>query len=224
MMRKSKGKARSRFICIQVKSPAWRSRRSSCAFLSPKRSKPGYMTTATSCPGERWDFPSRQHSRTRRRARFLATALGYERTGTKTTLLFARALDKIWIRMPLHEKRFPRAKIFSISARFRTLSAFLNPCPGIMRPLPRGAGSVRLLLVGGGQLAPTLSPSPLEDESAPLGFHPGSKAEFTGSAHFTWLISTFHFPGSLSSMGDGDPLPLLFMDRRTTGRFNSKKD
>jgi hypothetical protein len=125
--------------------------------------------------------------------------------------------------MPLHEKRTPRAKIFSISARFRTLSAFLNPCPGIMKPLPRGAGSVGLLLVGGGQLTPPFCPSSFEDESAPLCFHSSAKAEFSGSAHFTRLISTFHFQGSLSFMGDGRPLPLRIMDWRIADQFIARK-
>ena len=150
VMRKRKGNVINRFISIQVKSPARRSRRSSCAFLSSRWSKPGYMTTATSCPGLRPFFSLRQHSRTRRRARFLSTAFGYDRTGTNTTLLKSRVFSRICILIPLHEYRFPRTKIASISARFRTLSAFLCLCPGISQPLPRGVRSVRFFLVGCG--------------------------------------------------------------------------
>jgi hypothetical protein len=101
------------------------------------------------------------------------------------------------MRMPLHENRAPRAKTFVISARFVTRSALENPCPGISRPLPRGAGSVRLLLVGGGQLEPPFCSTPLEDETSTLGLHAGAKAELAGSADFAGLVGTLHVPGSL---------------------------
>jgi hypothetical protein len=150
-----------------------------------------------SCPGDRRDFPVRQHSRTKRRARFRATALGYERTGTSTTLLAGREFERIWSLIPLQENRVPFAKILSISARFRTLSAFLYPCRGMIKPLPGGLGSVGLLLVGGRELGSPLGSAPLEHQSTALGLHAGAKAEFAISADFAGLIGTFHFPGSL---------------------------
>lgn len=93
--------------------------------------------TATSCPGESLALPILQHSRARRLARFLETAFRYDLTGTMTTLFASRALGRTCTRIPLHENLAPRAKILSISALLRTLSALANPCPGISGPRPR---------------------------------------------------------------------------------------
>jgi hypothetical protein len=135
----------------------------------------------------------RQHSRRTRLARFLATAPGYEWTGTNTARLAGRAFGKTCMRMPLQEYRAPPAKIFWISARFLTRSTFENPCSGISEPLPRGAASVGLLLVGGSQLTSPLCPTPLKDEAPAFCLHAGAKAEFAGSTDLAGLIGTLHF-------------------------------
>ena len=64
-------------------------------------------------------------------------------------------------------------------------------------------------------MTPPLGSAPLEYKTAALGLHSGAKSELSSSADLAGLVSSLHFPGSLSSMGDGGSLLVSFKKGET---------